>query len=172
MKATEIITTLYRRDRVLIGLGFALLNILAGIAFNMPVSFVFAALALFTCFDAYGYFYLTQCCTYGSEDIIKKATYRICQNMVFVLLITILVLIAGWTAAAMFVLAWWLGFCDYHYYWVLKQMDYMQGCEDMPWLWWTPYGFILRRLKKPVHSGYLTGFTYISIIILFIYGLF
>lgn len=172
MKATEIISKLYSRDRVLLGLVVAVLNIAAGIAFGCTVSFIFAALAIFTCFDCYGYFYLTQCCTYGSEDMIKKATYRICQNIVFVLLIALLWLIAGWSAAVMFVLCWWLGFCDYHYYYLLKQIDYMQSCEDMPWLWWTPYGMILRRLNKPISSGYLKFFTYVSIILLLIYGIF
>jgi hypothetical protein len=48
----------------------------------------------------------------------------------------------------------------------------MQSCEDMPWLWWTPYGMILRRLNKPISSGYLKFFTYVSIILLLIYGIF
>jgi hypothetical protein len=170
MKATEIISILFKRDRVLWNLVLAVINIIAGLVFNVAVPLIFAALIIFTAFDCYGYFYLTQDTSYGSEHLVKVAVYRVCQNIVFALLIAILLLLASWHAAAMFVICWWLGFCDYHYYILLRQTDYLKNLEDMPWLWWTPYGIILRMMKKPINSGYLTFFTYLSIIILLIYG--
>lgn len=170
MKASEIITNLFARDRVLWYLVLAILNAVVAVSFGFYTGYVFCALVLFAAFDAYGYFYLTQGNTYGSEDQIRTATYRICQNMFFVLLIAVLLLIAPWHVAAMFVLLWWLGVCDYLYYEMLRQMDYLNSCEDMPWLWWSPYGIVLRLQGKPIPCGYLKFFTWCGFILLVIYG--
>jgi hypothetical protein len=171
MRVTEIIQTLLRRDRILWWLLIGIIEFVIGAAFASHVAVVFGALVLFTVFDCYGFEYLTHDYrTYGLEYEIKKAAYRIIQNMFFVLLILLIWLVDEWHAAVMFVFMWWLGFCDFLFYDFLKKMDELDKQEDMFWLWWTPYGAILQKLGKPIHVKYLKIFSVVAFILLVIYG--
>lgn len=172
MKAYDIYNILVTRDKVIYGLVLALLEGILGYMFNIPVMLIFSAILMFSVFDAYGFFYLTQYGKSGIDDYVRTAIYRIIQNLFFVLLIIVLLLIAPWHAAFMFVMCWWFGVCDYFYYVLLKQENYLNSLEDMPWLWWTPYGIVLRMFNKPIPNGCLKFFSWTGIIILTIYGIF
>ena len=141
-----------------------------GIIFNTPVSYAVAALLLFSVFDVYGHNYLVKCIEYmcdGKDSLeykLANPAYRVIQVMFQIVLSALLYFMSGFEALALFILSWWLGQCDWLYYSILN-IDY-RAYNNMAWLSWTPYGIVLKLMKKPIKGYWLTLGFVTSLVIL------
>lgn len=120
-----------------------------GIYFTIPLLLWIGAILLFTAFDCLGFHYLltneeTVAVDKGS---IQNASYRIMQGA-FQIILTFALWLLSPPVAICFFGSWWLGLCDLLFYIVLRQSF---TYKDMPWLAWTPYGFINKLLGFKIH---------------------
>jgi len=108
----------------------------------MTILLMNLAVALFTVFDIVGFYHVLTKKT-GVLDSIAKLdilVYRGVQTLFQVGLIYVLYAFVNIEAAIGFTLLWWFGLCDLLYY-VFSKQEYTKF-KTMPWLWWTPLGFI------------------------------
>ena len=127
----------------------------------MNVVYYILSIMIFTVFDVIGYYYL----------LTKKETteplktdlyfYRFLQ-ISFQIGISVGLYFIDYRLTIAFLLSHWFGLCDLLYYWLcLRWITF----DDMTWVQWTPYGFILWLLKKKIDYKYLIVFSLLSIII-------
>lgn len=113
----------------------------------------------FTVFDIIGYYLILT-----KKETVKTKTgalvlYRILQGA-FQFAIAYFLYIYDLIFAITFMLSWWFGLCDLLYY-VLRGV--IPKFDDMFWLWWTPYGIVLKILGTKINYKFLWYFSILSI---------
>jgi phosphatidylglycerophosphatase A len=154
-----ILTKLIRRNNVFITLLLSFVAVIFGMINHLypfaPVNnlllLYIGSIGLFSCFDCYGYKYILT--RFQTTDIRElhydeyNAAYRIVQTTFQIVLALFLATFNFWLAS-FFVLSWWFGLCDFLFYVLLKEFNYMYNATNMSWLWWTPFGMLSQNLRN------------------------
>jgi len=126
----------------------------------MSILIYILAILLFTIFDIVGYYFILT--KRETKEPLKADLflYRFLQVSFQVVICAVLFLI-DYKIMLAFMISWWFGLCDLLYYWLcLRWVTF----ENMFWLWWTPYGFILWKLHYNIDYKYLIVFSLLSLI--------
>ena len=166
----DIIKYFLKRDNTWVIALLAICNLTFALIFNNSFAYIITALLIFTIFDVNGYYYLAYRLIFHTESKYIIATYRFIQVIFQEILCLFIFEAVGIIPVLIFLLCWWLGYCDFAYYIVLN--DNIQVYEDMFWLRWTPYGIVLTLLNKPINYKWLIAGFIAANITLILYAIY
>jgi len=115
--------------------------------YNMSILYIIS-IFVFSMFDVFGY----------SEIVRKKYNLNKTALYIYRIIQTIVqwsIAIYVWQfypyVAILYILSWWFGVCD-HLYYVLNDDErdwyFSNATIDMPWLWWTSFGILDKKLMN------------------------